>query len=93
MLSGLMGMREGEQLLPFAKLFCGDPFPRISGKMRLVTSTTSTRERVESKETPSCPFSSASGNTEPCGIGSDCCRWVHVIFVDVELFVKIIARG
>ena len=25
MLSGLMGMREGEQLLPFAKLFFGDP--------------------------------------------------------------------
>ena len=25
MLSGLMGMREGEQLLPFAKLFYGDP--------------------------------------------------------------------
>ena len=25
MFSGLMGMREGEQLLPFAKLFCGDP--------------------------------------------------------------------
>ena len=30
MLSGLMGMREGEQLLPFAKLFHGDPSFHVS---------------------------------------------------------------
>ena len=73
MLSGLMGMREGEQFCPLQSCST-ETLPRISGKMRLVTSTTSTRERVESKETLSCQCSSASGNTERCGqLRSDCC--------------------
>ena len=74
MFSGLLGMREGEQLLPSAKLFYGE-FSTYLWEDEVVTSTTSTRERVESKETLSCPCSSSSGNPERSGQSrSDSCQ-------------------
>ena len=60
-----------------------ETLPCISWKMRLVTSTAFTRERVESKETLSCQCSSASGNTERCGPSwRDCCQEKLFAYLD-----------
>ena len=64
MLEALMEIPGGSQALPHVRLFYGQPnLPGICGKMNLATSTTFIKERVENRETPSCPSSSHWVNT------------------------------